>query len=102
VVKDALALQDAGAFAIVLEMVPAAVARRVTAEVSIPTVGIGAGADCDAQVLVWTDMAGLGSGHTPKFVKAYADLHSSLLDAAKSYAEDVAAGRYPAPEHSYR
>jgi 3-methyl-2-oxobutanoate hydroxymethyltransferase len=102
VVKDALALQDAGAFAIVLEMVPAEVARRVTAEVSIPTVGIGAGADCDAQVLVWTDMAGLGSGHTPKFVKAYADLRTNLLDAAKSYADDVASGRYPAPEHSYR
>jgi 3-methyl-2-oxobutanoate hydroxymethyltransferase len=105
ILKDAVALQDAGAFAIVLEMVPADVAARVTAELTIPTIGIGAGVGCDAQVLVWTDMAGFGGGagaHTPKFVKAYADLRGVLLDAARSYAEDVVAGRYPDAEHSYR
>jgi 3-methyl-2-oxobutanoate hydroxymethyltransferase len=102
VMKDALALQDAGAFAVVLEMVPAVVARRVTTELTIPTVGIGAGVECDSQVLVWTDMAGLGAGRTPKFVKAYADLRGVLLDAAKRYADDVAAGRYPDESHSYR
>jgi len=101
-VKDAAALQDAGAFAVVLEMVPADVARRVTAELDIPTIGIGAGPGCDAQVLVWTDMAGFGAGHTPKFVKPYADLRATLLDAAKRYATDVAAGEYPDAAHSYR
>jgi len=101
VVKDALALQHAGAFAVVLEMVPADVAARVTAELTIPTVGIGAGAHCDAQVLVWTDMAGFGSGHTPKFVKAYADLRTTLHDAAKQFSDDVIAGRYPDTSHSY-
>ena len=102
ILKDALALQHAGAFAIVLEMVPADVAAQVTAELTIPTVGIGAGPDCDAQVLVWTDMSGFGAGHTPKFVRAYADLHGVLFDAAKHYADDVVAGRYPDTSHSYR
>jgi 3-methyl-2-oxobutanoate hydroxymethyltransferase len=105
ILKDAVALQDAGAFAVVLEMVPAEVAARITAELTIPTIGIGAGVGCDAQVLVWTDMAGFGAGpaaHTPKFVKAYADLRGVLLGAARSYAEDVVAGRYPDAEHSYR
>jgi 3-methyl-2-oxobutanoate hydroxymethyltransferase len=102
IVKDAVALQAAGAFAVVLEMVPADVARRVTAELTIPTVGIGAGVDCDAQVLVWTDMAGLGADHTPKFVKAYADLRGVLLDAAARYRDDVITGRYPDDSHSYR
>lgn len=102
VVKDALALQQAGAFAVVLEMVPADVAARVTAELSIPTIGIGAGPDCDAQVLVWTDMAGLTAGRTPKFVKTYANLRATLLDATKGYAADVAEGRYPDPSHSYQ
>lgn len=101
ILKDALALQDAGAFAVVLEMVPAEVAERVTAELHIPTVGIGASNACDAQVLVWTDLAGLGAGRMPKFVKAYADLRGVLLDAAKRYADDVAAGTYPDEAHSY-
>ncbi|SHH16773.1 3-methyl-2-oxobutanoate hydroxymethyltransferase [Geodermatophilus nigrescens] len=99
--EDALAVQDAGAFAVVLEMVPADVARRVTAELSIPTIGIGAGPDCDAQVLVWPDMAGLNGGRVPKFVKRYADLRGELLRAAREYADEVRGGVFPGPEHSF-
>jgi 3-methyl-2-oxobutanoate hydroxymethyltransferase len=98
---DALAMESAGAFAVVLEMVPADVAAQVTKELRIPTIGIGAGPDCDAQVLVWQDMAGLNDGPKPKFVKRYADLRAVLADAARAYADDVAAGTYPGPEHSY-
>ncbi len=98
---DALALQDAGAFAIVLEVVPADLAERVSKELAIPTVGIGAGAGTDAQVLVWTDMAGLTPGPGPKFLKRYADLRTVLGEAAKAYADDVRNGRYPAAEHGY-
>jgi 3-methyl-2-oxobutanoate hydroxymethyltransferase len=98
---DALAVQDAGAFAVVLEMVPAEVAAQVTKELHIPTIGIGAGPDCDAQVMVWQDMAGLNNGPKPKFVKRFADLRSVLADAARSYADEVAGGTYPGPEHSY-
>ena len=101
VLADALALQQAGAFAVVLELVPATLAARVTRELTIPTIGIGAGAGCDAQVLVWTDMAGLNAGPGPRFVKRYADLRSTLSAAATEYAEDVRTGRYPAAEHSY-
>ena len=102
-VADALALQEAGAFAVVLEVVPAELARRITAELAIPTIGIGAGVECDAQVLVWQDMAGLRIGEkAPKFVKAYADLTRVLGDAAHRYAEEVRAGLYPGLEHSYR
>ncbi|HEU5033604.1 MAG TPA: 3-methyl-2-oxobutanoate hydroxymethyltransferase [Mycobacteriales bacterium] len=97
----AVALQEAGAFAVVLEMVPADVAAQVTKELRIPTVGIGAGVDCDAQVLVWQDMAGLNNGPKPKFVKRYADLRSVLAGAAKAFADEVSAGSYPGPEHSY-
>ena len=100
-VEDALALQAAGAFAVVLEMVPADVAKRVTAELVIPTVGIGAGPDCDAQVLVWSDMAGMNRGRKPRFVKPYADLGGILLDAAQRYAAEVRGGAYPDAEHSY-
>lgn len=100
-VQDALALQDAGAFAVVLEMVPAQVAKRVTAELSVPTIGIGAGAECDAQVLVWQDMAGLRAEPVPRFVKRYADLRAVLSEAARAFAEDVRDGRYPGPEHGY-
>lgn len=100
-VRDALALQQAGAFALVLEMVPALVAKRVTAELAIPTIGVGAGPDCDAQVNVWQDMAGLRPEPAPRFVKRYADLHGVLTRAAQAYATDVCAGRYPGPEHSY-
>jgi 3-methyl-2-oxobutanoate hydroxymethyltransferase len=81
--------------------VPADLARRVTEALRIPTVGIGAGPHCDAQILVWQDMAGLTTGRLPRFVKQYAGLHDTLLDAAGRYAADVAAGRYPGPAHSY-
>lgn len=100
-VDDARELERAGAFAVVLEMVPAEVAKRVTAELSIPTVGIGAGPDCDAQVLVWQDMAGLREEPLPRFVKRYADLRGVLRGAAESFAAEVADGTYPGPEHSF-
>ncbi|NEK84604.1 3-methyl-2-oxobutanoate hydroxymethyltransferase [Blastococcus saxobsidens] len=99
--EDARAVQEAGAFAVVLEMVPAGIARQVSEELSIPTVGIGAGVDCDAQVLVWPDMAGLNGGRVPKFVKKYADLRGELLRAAKEYADEVRSGVFPGPEHSF-
>ena len=99
-IHDALALQGAGAFALVLEVVPADLAERVTKELDIPTIGIGAGAGTDAQVLVWTDMAGL----TPKglkLAKRYADLRAVLGDAARAYADEVREGQFPGPEHSF-
>ena len=98
---DALALERAGAFAVVLESVPAALGRRVSEALRIPTVGIGAGPGCDAQIMVWQDMAGLTTGRVPRFVRRYADMHARLLDAAGRYAADVAAGRYPDQAHSY-
>jgi 3-methyl-2-oxobutanoate hydroxymethyltransferase len=101
VLEDALAMQAAGAFAVVLEMVPSVVAARVTKELAIPTIGIGAGADCDAQVLVWQDMAGLNTGPAPKLVKRYADLHGVLLDAAQRFQAEVESGAFPTAEHSY-
>ncbi|AJE86007.1 3-methyl-2-oxobutanoate hydroxymethyltransferase [Streptomyces albus] len=98
--QDAKAAQDAGAFAVVLELVPAELAAEVTRSLHIPTVGIGAGAECDAQVLVTTDMLGLTGGRMPRFVKQYADLRASVGEAAKAYAEDVVGGSFPAAEHS--
>jgi 3-methyl-2-oxobutanoate hydroxymethyltransferase len=98
---DAVALQAAGAFAVVLEMVPADTAKRITGELTIPTIGIGAGPDCDAQVLVWQDMAGLREGPLPRFVKQYADLRTQLQGAVAAFADDVRTGGYPGPEHSY-
>jgi 3-methyl-2-oxobutanoate hydroxymethyltransferase len=98
---DALALQEAGAFAVVMEMVPAEAAKRVTAELKIPTVGIGAGPDCDAQVLVWQDMAGMRRGKAPRFVKRYADVATVLQDAATAFAEDVRRGEFPTQEHAF-
>lgn len=100
-VEDALALERAGAFSVVMEMVPAPAAARVTKALHIPTIGIGAGPDCDAQVLVWQDMAGLRGGKAPRFVKRYADLRTTLGDAARAYAVDVAGGTFPAAEHSF-
>lgn len=100
-VNDACALEAAGAFSVVLEMVPAPVAARVTEVLHIPTIGIGAGAECDAQVLVWQDMAGLRGGKAPRFVKRYADLRGTLLGAARAYAQDVADRTFPAPEHEF-
>jgi 3-methyl-2-oxobutanoate hydroxymethyltransferase len=98
---DALALESAGCFAIVMEMVPAPVAAQVTEALRIPTIGIGAGPHCDAQVLVWQDMAGLRGGRAPRFVKKYADLRTDLKDAASAYAAEVASGAFPAAEHSF-
>ena len=98
---DAHALQDAGAFAVVLESVPADLGRRVSAALRIPTVGIGAGPYCDAQILVWQDMAGLTTGRMPRFVKRYASLRETLLDATRRFTDDVSGGRYPDAEHSY-
>lgn len=100
--QDAKALQQAGAFAVVLEVVPSEVASEVTRVLDIPTIGIGAGPACDAQVLVWQDMAGLrGEGKGPKFVKEYAQVGELLRDAATRYADEVRNGVYPAPEHEY-
>ncbi|MFF5443459.1 3-methyl-2-oxobutanoate hydroxymethyltransferase [Streptomyces sp. NPDC012888] len=98
--RDAKAAQDAGAFAVVLELVPAELAAEVTRSLHIPTVGIGAGPDCDAQVLVWTDMMGLTGGKMPRFVKQYANLRSTMTDAARAFAEDVVGGTFPLEEHS--
>ena len=98
---DAHALQDAGAFAVVLESVPADLGRRVSEALRIPTVGIGAGPYCDAQILVWQDMAGLTTGRLPRFVKRYASMHETLLDATRRFTDDVSGGRYPDAEHSY-
>ena len=94
-------LEEAGAFALVLECVPAALAAEITAALSIPTIGIGAGPACDAQVLVIHDLVGLTAGPAPKFVKRYADLRSQIADAAKAFAADVLSGAYPDEEHSY-
>ena len=98
---DAHAVEDAGAFAVVLEMVPAEAAQRVTHELRIPTIGVGAGPHVDGQLLVWTDWAGFTKGRIPKFVKQYANLRATLTAAAVEYQKDVAAGAYPGPEHSY-
>jgi 3-methyl-2-oxobutanoate hydroxymethyltransferase len=98
--KDALALQEAGVFAIVLEMVPADLAKELTQRLSVPTIGIGAGSSTDGQILVWQDFAGLSSG-TRKFVKQYANLRSELSQAASSYRADVISGKFPGKEHSF-
>jgi 3-methyl-2-oxobutanoate hydroxymethyltransferase len=98
---DAHAVQDAGAFAVVLEMVPTESAARVTQELRIPTIGVGAGPHVDGQLLVWTDWAGFTKGRIPRFVKQYANLRASLTEAVAAYRFDVEAGTYPGPEHSY-
>ena len=101
ILDDAQAIQEAGAFAVVMEMVPGDVAGQVTKELAIPTIGIGAGNETDGQVLVWQDAFGLRTGRMAKFVKQYADLHGVLLDAARAYADDVKAGTFPGPEHTF-
>ena len=101
VLADAHAVEDAGAFAVVLEMVPADVAKRVTEELRIPTIGVGAGPHVDGQLLVWTDWAGFTTGRIPRFVKQYADLRGVLADAARAYKTDVQGGTFPGPEHSF-
>jgi len=98
---DAHAVEDAGAFSVVLEMVPAEAAAQVTKELRIPTIGVGAGPHVDGQLLVWTDWAGFSTGRIPKFVRQYADLKGILTDAVTAYRTDVAEGAYPAPEHIY-
>jgi 3-methyl-2-oxobutanoate hydroxymethyltransferase len=100
-IDDAVALADAGAFSVLMEMVPAATAAAVDAAVAVPTVGIGAGNATTGQVLVWQDMAGLRGGKMAKFVKQYADLRTSLSNAAKAYGDDVRTGHFPGPEHSF-
>jgi 3-methyl-2-oxobutanoate hydroxymethyltransferase len=101
ILDDARAVEAAGAFAVVMEMVPGDVAARITKELTIPTIGIGAGPDCDAQVLVWSDMAGMNRGRAPRFVKRYADLGGVLLDAARRFGDEVRGGEYPDAAHSY-
>jgi len=102
IVSDAHAVAEAGAFAVVMEMVPGDVAAQITKELRVPTIGIGAGPDCDAQVLVWQDMAGLRQGgHVPRFVKRYADVAAVLTDATRRFAEEVRGGTFPAEEHTF-
>ena len=101
VIADAHAVQEAGAFAVVMEMVPGDVAEQISKELTIPTIGIGAGAGCDGQVLVWQDAFGLRTGRMARFVKQYADVHGVLLDAARAYADDVRGGTFPGPEHTF-
>lgn len=101
VLADAKAVEAAGAFAVVLEMIPAELAARITAELNIPTISVGAGAQTDGQLLVWTDFAGLNTGRVPKFVKQYANVGAVLSEAAQAFKADVESGAYPGPEHSY-
>ena len=98
---DAHAVEDAGAFALVLEMVPSAIAGEVTSELAIPTISVGAGPECDGQLLVWSDWAGFTQGRIPKFVKQYAQIAETLLSAATEFRLDVENGVYPGPEHEY-
>ena len=98
---DAKAVEAAGAFSVVLELVPADIAAQVTVALNIPTIGIGAGASTDGQILVWTDFAGMTGGAPRKFVKAYANLHEQLTKAAKAYVEDVKTGAFPKPENEF-
>lgn len=99
--EDARAVEAAGAFAVVLEMVPSEAARRVTEELSIPTLSVGAGPHCDGQLLVWTDWAGFTTGRIPRFVRQYAQIGKDLEAAAIAFQEDVASGAYPSPENEY-
>lgn len=100
--KDATAAEDAGAFAMVLESVPAELAAEITAAVKIPTIGIGAGAGCDGQVLVTHDLLGLTVGYVPRFVKTYVDLKASITDAVTQYRDEVRSGDFPGPEQTYK
>ena len=101
IVRWAKELEEAGAFSLVLECVPSELAARITRALSIPTIGIGAGPDCDAQVLVIHDLLGMTPGKPPKFVKRYANLREDISHAVKKYADEVARGEYPGTEHSY-
>lgn len=99
---DAKAVEEAGAFAVVIEAVPAALAQMITDAVSIPTIGIGAGAGCDGQILVYQDMLGMFSDFTPKFVKRYANVGEVMREAFANYAAEVASGAFPTEEHTYK
>jgi 3-methyl-2-oxobutanoate hydroxymethyltransferase len=99
---DATALQQAGAFAVVLECIPAALAQQITAELAIPTIGIGAGAGCDGQILVFHDLLGLLPGRPPRHAKTYADLRSVIAEAVGRYRDDVRSGAFPGPEQTFR
>ncbi|KAA0892181.1 3-methyl-2-oxobutanoate hydroxymethyltransferase [Oryzomonas rubra] len=101
IMDDARAVQEAGAFSVVLEGIPAPLAARITAELSIPTIGIGAGPDCDGQVLVIHDILGLCEKYSPKFVKRYAELTPIITEAVKTYVDEVRAGEFPTAEHSF-
>jgi 3-methyl-2-oxobutanoate hydroxymethyltransferase len=101
IIDDAVILQEAGAFSVLLEVIPAPIARRITERLTVPTIGIGAGVHCDGQVLVVHDMLGLFDRFTPKFVKKYANLSDSILKAFESYREDVLKGVFPADQHSF-
>ncbi|WP_346886894.1 3-methyl-2-oxobutanoate hydroxymethyltransferase [Clostridium sp. UBA1056] len=101
-IEAAKAVEKAGAFAVVLECVPAKLAEIISKEISIPTIGIGAGVNCDGQILVYQDMLGMFSDFTPKFVKKYADLGSIMTEAFKGYIEEVSTGVFPAPEHVFK
>ena len=101
ILEDAHAVADAGAFAVVLEMVPGRLSAQITRELTIPTVGIGAGPDCDAQVLVWQDMMGLRTGRLPRFVKQYADLSGVMTAAAQTFAAEVRTGAFPLAQHTF-
>jgi 3-methyl-2-oxobutanoate hydroxymethyltransferase len=98
---DARAAEQAGAFAMVLECIPRGIAKKITQEVAIPTIGIGAGADCDGQVLVLHDLLGITSGYVPRFVKAYADMKGEITRAVTHYRKEVRDGTFPAKEHGY-
>jgi 3-methyl-2-oxobutanoate hydroxymethyltransferase len=98
---DAAAAEMAGAFAIVLECIPRRIAQKITAEVAIPTIGIGAGADCDGQVLVLHDLLGITTGYVPRFVKAYADLKTEITGSVTRYRDEVRDGTFPAKEHGF-
>jgi 3-methyl-2-oxobutanoate hydroxymethyltransferase len=99
-IDDAMALEAAGCFAIVLELIPAELAAQITATLSIPTVGIGAGVDCDAQVLVWTDLMGMTPSR-PKFARAYRNLRNEMINAAREWSDDVAAGKFPSEGETF-
>ncbi len=100
--EDALAVQRAGAFCVVLEMVPAQLAAEVSAQLDIPTIGIGAGPDCDGQVLVCNDLLGFDSRFKPRFVKRFAELEEPMVEATRSFVEQVRSGEFPGPEHSFK
>ncbi len=102
IAADATALVEAGIFSLVLECVPVELARRITAELPVPTIGIGAGPDCDGQVLVYHDLLGLFDRFRPKFVKCYADLGAAIVEALEAYGQEVREGKFPAAEHSFR